>query len=111
MTIVYDNERHEIIQSCAPRDRVIRSCEQMREYMHDNRAIKRCHTLIVHSCERIDANDMPPSFDRRFRYYRVVYQFTFIDENDQFVHDHRALFDVDNRRSLRDAPLSLLFPK
>ena len=109
--MIYDYERHEYIQSCAPRDRVIRSCEQMREYMHDNRAIKRCHTLIVHSCERIDANDMPLSYDRRFRYYRVVYQFTHINENDQFVHDHRALFDVANRRSLRDAPLSLLFPK
>jgi hypothetical protein len=83
----------------------------MREYMHDNRAIDRRHTLVVHSCERVDANTMPSSYDRNFRYYRVVYQFTFIDETLQRVHDHRALFDVANRRSLRDAPLSLLFPK
>lgn len=109
--MIYDYERHEYVQSCAPRDRVIRSCEQMRDYIYENRAIERCHTLVVHSCERIDANTMHPSKSRKFRYYRVVYQFTFIDETSQRLRDHRALFDVANRRSLRDAPLSLLFPK
>ena len=111
MTITYDNERHEIIQSTSSRRRVIRTCDEMREYMHDNRAIKRCHELIVHECERVDANTMPPSFDRTFRYYRVVYQFVHIDENDEHVHIHRDLMNVNNRRSLRDAPIHVLFPK